>query len=583
MRACVADLLSQRQYDSAEALASLCVSGAKAFDAPQARAEDCVLRGDALTGMREYYRAVESYTEAAQLLKFSSSTRAAPLASTSDVGVSRHVGVAEANRMDVESMAQGTHASISEASIRSKLAYCYRQFGDNRSALAELEAIPPRHRTLSMSVSLGDMYRRTGYERAAAATYKECLRQCPLLLEVLDALMELGVPHADIHAIALQQAHEHARWLGKYVEAQSALSTHDYHAAIAAFSELLTHAFPDNTHMLLGMARAQSALHRASEAIRYYRRVRTLDPFNMKYMDLYAALLRSEGEMNELSKLTVELMKVDASRPESWATASMYWDACGDKQRAMASADRGLRVDNRSVTCYLLKGRLSLGMKRVDQAILSYRAAKNIRADMPSYYGLVKSYIVAKRYKEALFAAKDAVKEIPTSARALALLGDVHAQHSQTRGKARQLYDKALALDPICTEAVLSLCDLEVAVHSYVEAMSLLKRHVSQSPSDVIYVKLGNVCASWSQSLNNESTTSLLDESLGYFQEALRMNPNCEAARRGVVKIEKLMKGMDPDAGDGDLDEGDDMDAEAGDVGTDHFDSTMDMDLQWIS
>ena len=48
MRACVADLLSQELYSSAEAMASLCVSGAKPSEAPQARAEDCVLRGDAL-------------------------------------------------------------------------------------------------------------------------------------------------------------------------------------------------------------------------------------------------------------------------------------------------------------------------------------------------------------------------------------------------------------------------------------------------------------------------------------------------------------------------------------------------------
>ena len=236
------------------------------------------------------------------------------------------------------------------------------------------------------------------------------------------------------------------------------------------------------------------------------------------------------------------------------------------------------------MTCHLLKGRLSLGMKRPEQAILSYRHAKGIRADMPAYHGLVKSLIAAKRFKEALFTAKEAVKDIPNSARALTLLADVHAQDARSRAKARQLYDKALALDPTCTEAVLSLCDLEVAVHSYEEAILLLKRHVSQSPSDAIYVKLANVCASWSQVLDDESLPSLLGDALRYFQEALRMNPYCEAARRGVTKIEKLMKGMDPDAGDGDLDEGDEMDAEAGDAGgMDHFDSTMDMDLQWIS
>ena len=341
MRACVADLLSQELYSSAEAMASLCVSGAKPSEAPQARAEDCVLRGDALAGMKEFRRAAESYAEAAQLLRLASSTRAAPMACTSEAAPAQR----EADGGDADGAhLRGSYASISEASIRWKLARCYEAVGDQRSALAELEAVPSRHRTLAMSVALGGLYRRTGYDRAAAATYKECLRQCPLLLEAVDALVELGVPQADIQAIApgAQQgeepaqllAHEHSRWLGKYVEAQCAYARHDYHAAIAAYAEL-ARVFPDNTHMLLGMARAQSALHRASEAIRYYRRVRTLDPSVVRSMDLYAALLRAEGDMRELSKLTVELMKIDAWRPESWATASMYWDAYGDRQRAV--------------------------------------------------------------------------------------------------------------------------------------------------------------------------------------------------------------------------------------------------------
>merc|ERR1712118_355625 len=132
---------------------------------------------------------------------------------------------------------------------------------------------------------------------------------------------------------------------------------------------------------------------------------------------------------------------------------------------------------------------------------------------------------------------------MPQNARALTLLGDAHSQHAPTRRKARQIYERALRVDATCTEAVLSLSELDLVMERFDDAVKLLKRHLSQSPSDAVYVKLGSVMSQMARLSSEDST--LLGEALKYYQEALNMNAQCDEARRGVARIVKLMKGMD--------------------------------------
>lgn len=51
--------------------------------------------------------------------------------------------------------------------------------------------------------------------------------------------------------------------------------------------------------------------------------------------------------------------------------------------------------------------------------------------------GLVQSYLVLSKTKEALHAAREAMKAMPQSAKALKLVGDVHAINSGGREKVK--------------------------------------------------------------------------------------------------------------------------------------------------
>lgn len=55
--------------------------------------------------------------------------------------------------------------------------------------------------------------------------------------------------------------------------------------------------------------------------------------------------------------------------------------------------------------------------------------------------GLVHSYLALSKIKEALYAAREAMKAMPQSAKALKLVGDVHASNSGGREKVHVLKD----------------------------------------------------------------------------------------------------------------------------------------------
>lgn len=59
----------------------------------------------------------------------------------------------------------------------------------------------------------------------------------------------------------------------------------------------------------------------------------------------------------------------------------------------------------------------------------------NVTENFKYVVGLVRSYLAHSRVKEALFAAREAMKAMPQSAKALKLVGDVHASSTSGRDK----------------------------------------------------------------------------------------------------------------------------------------------------
>ncbi|XVF66268.1 hypothetical protein PTKIN_Ptkin10aG0021300 [Pterospermum kingtungense] len=409
-----------------------------------------------------------------------------------------------------------------------------------------MEGIPSKARNLQMSLLMAKLYRNAKHNRGAVTCYRECLRQCPYVIEAIIALAELGASAKDIISLFPQTPNrssraqldhtDSSRWLQRYVEAQCCIASNDYKGGLELFSELLQR-FPNNIHILLEMAKVEAIIGKNDEAIMNFEKVRSIDPYVLTYMDEYAMLLKMKSDYSKLNKLVHDLLSIDSTRPEASVALSVLWER-KDERGALSYAEKSIKIDERHIPGYIMKGNLLLSLKRPEAAVMAFRGAQELRADLRSYQGLVHSYLAFSKVKEALYAAREAMKAMPQSAKALKLVGDVHASNSSGREKAKKFYESALRLEPGYLGAALALAELHVIEGRNGDAVSLLERYLKDWADDSLHVKLAQVFAA----------TNMLQDSLSHYQSALRINPQNEAAKKGLERLEKQMKGVDPDA-----------------------------------
>ncbi|CAI9776865.1 unnamed protein product [Fraxinus pennsylvanica] len=547
-------LLEHGLFSSAQILGCFAVSSTSINpeNSPHLKAESLVQFGDALFREKEYRRAIQAYKQALQYHKIipKQSAVTPPMTRSS---------LSASNRSSSPNSA--SISGINENEVKFKIATCHSSLSENRAALAEMEGIPTKSRNLEMSLMMAKLYRNSRHTRSAIGCYKECLRQCPFIIEAIIALAELGVAAKDIISLFPQTPNrsgrppfdhfDSSRWLQRYVEAQCCIVSNDYKGGLELFTELLQR-FPNNIHLLLEMAKVKAVIGKNDEAILDFEKVRSIDPYVVTYMDEYAMLLKLKSDSSKLNKLVHDLLSVDPTRPEVFVALSVLWEKKDDRG-ALSYAEKGIRIDERHVAGYIMKGNLFLSMNQPEAAVLAYRGAQELRPDLRSYQGLVRSYLALAKIKEALHAAREAMKAMPQSAKALKLVGDVHASSTSGREKAKKFYESALRLEPGFLGAALALAELHVMEGRNGDAVSLLERYLKDWADDSLHVKLAQVFAA----------TNMLQEALSHYQAALRINAQNEAAKKGLERLEKQMKGVDPDAPEEDEDnEVDDADGD---------------------
>ncbi|XP_054806558.1 anaphase-promoting complex subunit 7 isoform X2 [Prosopis cineraria] len=383
-------------------------------------------------------------------------------------------------------------SAINENEVKFKIASCHYSLNENKAALVEMEGIPSKARNLQMNLLLAKLYRNSRHNRAALAIYKECLRLCPFIIEAITALAEMGSTAKDIISLFPQNPNRSGR---------------------AQYDNL------ESCRWLQRYVEAQCCM-----ASNDYK----------GGLELFEDLLQ---RFPNNIHLLLEIAKVEA--------------IIGKNEEAIMNFEKSIRINERHIPGYIMKGNLLLNMKRPEAAVVAFRGAQELRPDIRSYQGLVHTYLALSKIKEALYASREAMKAMPQSAKALKLVGDVHASNSSGREKAKKFYESALRLEPGYLGAALALAELHVIEGRNGDAVSLLERYLKDWADDSLHVKLAQVFAA----------TNMLQDALLHYQAALRLNPQNEAAKRGLERLEKQMKGVDPDAPE----EDDDNDVEDAD------------------
>ena len=129
------------------------------------------------------------------------------------------------------------------------------------------------------------------------------------------------------------------------------------------------------------------------------------------------------------------------------------------------------------------------------------------------------------------------MSNLPRNPGAITLVGRVLAASPENREKAKRAFNKALTLDPLCIDAALALVDLYIDLADYGTCIELLQHCLQNHNQDFLHTKLADVFT-----LNEQYS-----EALTCYHTAISLNPSSAAAAQGLERLEKLMRGVDPD------------------------------------
>lgn len=451
-----------------------------------------------------------------------------------------------------------------ERRYRWKEAICLSQLGSQIEAAGVLESIEASERSHAVHMLLGNLCVANSKNEEAKSSYLSALSMNPYTVEAIEKLASLDTGKSlIIQAIKTGMEKrgivDEGKWknIKDLVSALTAKYKSQHSTSIDEFQQLAKQ-YPENVYLMLHIANLHFCSGDTLAADLVYSRIRQIEPTQIQDMDRYAHILGREQRIDDLNELADALLSIDDKRPEAWATLAIYYESMEDHTKATTFLEKAISLDQRHAFAFRLKGAMLLTDGRPEHASVAFFRSNIIELDISNYEGLVDALIAAGKFKEAIASAKEAISLAPRDPRAFTLVGLALAHGSADRQtadnqgfeQAKRSLRKALAVDPSSLRPLFALVDLYLRDHDTDAAIEALKcglegPNAKQSDlfgQDHIINRLGEVYL----------MSEMFAEAMASFHRALGINPGLIDAQRNLDRLEKMMRGQDPDAADDD-------------------------------
>ncbi|XP_059610546.1 anaphase-promoting complex subunit 7 [Phlebotomus argentipes] len=405
-----------------------------------------------------------------------------------------------------------------ETEIKFKIAKCLVEVKQSQEAITVLQSIPVKQRSPKINALYGRLSQYNGHDRCAVSSYKEVLKECPLALEIMEGLLQLGVKGIEVNSLVVDATHwpQCSDWLTHWIEANSFIAFRKYPQAIQILKNLAGDSLIQDYNKLLVLI-GESCYHNAdyNNALNYLKRAHTLQPQATDGIMILSSLYAKKNKISELEKLITPSASVWEYTTENWFIMAQYLFVTGKYERAAYFAQKACFLDSRNIEAILLKANIFLELKKYKDALLHLRTVQlyaPYRFEM--YKGLVDTYMRMLRFREAQTMAQNAVRFLGQSPRTFVLLARTYVRDVMVKFQATSMLEKALELDENYLPAVFMMAELLQEEGESAAAIALLKRQADVQPNSKVHCMLGDILGAqkdYSGALENYTVALSLD------------------------------------------------------------------------
>ncbi|XP_002133383.1 anaphase-promoting complex subunit 7 [Drosophila pseudoobscura] len=427
---------------------------------------------------------------------------------------------------------------FTDVELRYRLAVCYKEVGEPGKAISTLLALSAKMRTPRINMLLGRLHHHASAgskgKADAVMAYKDVLKECPMSLKSIEALLELGVDGIEVNSLVMNAASapRNIEWLSTWIKALAQMYGCKHLEAAKTFQQLNDSTrLRRNEHLLVEIGRCLYYYGHNIQAEQFLSTAVMAYPYNMEAISLLAVVY----ELNEQSAIEQEKLFTQVSSDREFSPA--HWFVHGQKmysdakyQRGLTFVERCLDMDPRHVEGHLLRGNLFISLQRYREAIEAFRNAQGLAPyRFEVYKGLFHCYVAQKRFKEAQTMCVWAIRSFRTSPRSYTMFGRTlfHSTNPAAKRSARKFVEKALKIDSSYTPAVAlmaEICQYEGATKA---AIKLLEKQVINYPNQNLYTLLGDILRIEKEPI----------KALDYYYRALSVDSNCVRAINGINSL----------------------------------------------
>ncbi|XP_017116379.1 anaphase-promoting complex subunit 7 [Drosophila elegans] len=441
---------------------------------------------------------------------------------------------------------ESVYPEFGEVELRRRAAKCYREIGNPGMALATLLEVPVKSRTPRINLMLARLNHHgpgPGCPNRAEAlhAYKEVVRECPMALPMIQALLELKVDGNEVNSLVMHAAtvHENGNidWLSTWIKALAQMFDCQHLDAARTFQRLHDSTrLHGNEILMVALGRCLYYHGHYSQAEQLFATTVYGHPDNLEAIGLLAVVRGQDGGPGGQSRQDMDRLYAQVTRERRYSAdhwfihAHAMYDAEKFEQ-GLSFVKQCLESEPRHQEALILRGRLLIATEQHKAAAEAFRLVQTVAPyRFEIYRELYRSYLAQKRFKEAQAICNWTLRTFQNSARALTMFGSTlfASPDPKVKQTARKFAEKSLKIDPNYTPAVTLMADICQFEGAPKASIKLLEDHVSLFPQANLFTHLGDMLRSEKEPIR----------ALEYYYKALGKDPKCERTLRGISLLQ---------------------------------------------